>query len=44
MALKQSLMDEASEKISILQDSVDLGMSTESESEKLPLWKKYGSC
>ena len=38
---KQSLMDEATVKISVLQDAVDLEMATDEESKELPLWKKY---
>lgn len=38
---KQSLMDEATAKISVLQDAVDLEMATEDETASLPLWKKY---
>lgn len=41
VALKQSLMDEASNKISVLQDAVDLEMATDEETAALPLWKKY---
>ncbi len=40
-AMKQTLMDEASLKISILQDAVDLDMATDAEAAALPLWKKY---
>ncbi|MEB5837009.1 tail fiber assembly protein [Pantoea dispersa] len=38
---KQELMDEATAKISVLQDAVDLEMATDEESKELPLWKKY---
>ncbi|AVG77937.1 tail fiber assembly protein [Pantoea ananatis] len=38
---KQALMQEAGEKISVLQDSVDLSMSTEDEKNQLVEWKKY---
>lgn len=41
VSLKQSLMDEASNKISVLQDAVDLEMATDAETAALPLWKKY---
>lgn len=39
--LKQALIEEASNKISILQDAVDLDMATDEEAKSLPLWKKY---
>ncbi|WP_336792239.1 tail fiber assembly protein [Pantoea anthophila] len=38
---KDALMNEASQRISVLQDAVDLDMATEEESTALPLWKKY---
>lgn len=38
---KNSLMDEASQQISVLQDAVDLNMATDDEARLLPLWKKY---
>lgn len=38
---KQTLMGEATTKISILQDAVDLDMATTEESASLPKWKKY---
>lgn len=41
VSLKQSLMDEASERISVLQDAIDLEMATAEEASALPLWKKY---
>ena len=41
IAMKQILMDEASLKISILQDAVDLDMATDAEAAALPLWKTY---
>ncbi|MFC7776777.1 tail fiber assembly protein [Pantoea sp. GCM10028869] len=41
IALKQSLMEEASGIISVLQDAVDLDMATEEEASELPSWKKY---
>ena len=40
-AMKQTLMDEASLKISILQDAVDLEMATDDEKTRLAAWKKY---
>lgn len=40
-AMKQTLMDEASLKISILQDAVDLDMATDDEKAQLTAWKKY---
>ncbi|PPX14829.1 tail fiber assembly protein [Escherichia coli] len=39
--MKQTLMDEASLKISILQDAVDLDMATGDEKTRLTSWKKY---
>ncbi|MGC0989770.1 tail fiber assembly protein [Pantoea agglomerans] len=39
--LKSFLMDEANQKISVLQDAVDLEMATGEETKYLPLWKKY---
>jgi len=41
VSMKTSLMNEASQTISVLQDAVDLEIATEEEAEKLPLWKKY---
>lgn len=38
---KKYLLDEASQKVSILQDAVDLEMATDDEAAALPLWKKY---
>lgn len=38
---KQSLIDQASQKISIYQDAVDLEMATDEEITALPIWKKY---
>lgn len=38
---KQSLMAEAGEKISVLQDAVDLVMATPEEESALKEWKKY---
>lgn len=40
-AAKEYLMSEASQKISVLQDAVDLEMATDEEEIALPLWKKY---
>lgn len=41
IALKDSMMAEASQRVSILQDAVDLEMATDEEAAALPLWKKY---
>lgn len=41
VSLKQSLMNEAGKKISVLQDAVDLEIATEAEAAALPLWEKY---
>lgn len=41
IALKQVLMEEATGKIGVLQDAVDLDMATDEEAAALPLWKKY---
>ncbi|ASM10223.1 hypothetical protein BVG91_07380 [Serratia marcescens] len=38
---KRYLLNEASEKISILSDAVDMGMATESEKANLLEWRKY---
>lgn len=38
---KASLIAEATKKISILQDAVDLEMATEDEKNKLTAWKRY---
>ncbi|WP_341802494.1 tail fiber assembly protein [Pantoea brenneri] len=38
---KSSFLSEASQKISILQDAVDLDMATEEERVELTTWKKY---
>ncbi|MDU7837696.1 MAG: tail fiber assembly protein [Pantoea sp.] len=38
---KTSLIAEASQSISILQDAVDLDMATEDEKNQLTAWKKY---
>ena len=39
--LKNSLLNEANENISILQDAIDLDMSEDGDEERLKLWKKY---
>lgn len=39
--MKALLMEQASQKISVLQDAVDLEMATDEEAADLPLWKKY---
>lgn len=41
IATKDSMMAEASQRISVLQDAVDLEMATDEEAAALPLWKKY---
>lgn len=41
LAYKDQLMSEATQRISILQDAVDLEMATDDETKLLPLWKKY---
>lgn len=41
VAMKQMLMDDASQRIGVLQDAVDLEMATDEEAAALPLWKKY---
>ena len=38
---KDALMSEASSKVAILQDPVDLAIATDEEAIVLPLWKKY---
>lgn len=38
---KTSLMDDASQTISVLQDAVDLDVATDGEKTKLTEWKKY---
>ena len=40
-ALKASLLNEANENISILQDTIDFGMSEDGDEDKLKAWKKY---
>lgn len=39
--LKTSLLNEANENISILQDAIDLEMSEDGDEERLKAWKKY---
>lgn len=41
LSLKDQLMSEATQRIAILQDAVDLEMATDEEAAALPLWKKY---
>lgn len=41
MSNKDTLMSQASQRISVLQDAVELEMATEEETALLPLWKKY---
>lgn len=41
LSYKNQLMSEATQRISILQDAVDLEMATDDETKLLPLWKKY---
>lgn len=40
-SLKNSLLNEANENISILQDAIDLDMSEDGDEERLKAWKKY---
>lgn len=40
-AQKESLMAEATQQVSVLQDAADLDMATDAEKSALPLWKKY---
>lgn len=40
-SLKNSLLNEANENISILQDAIDLDMSEDGDEDKLKAWKKY---
>jgi len=40
-SLKNSLLNEANENISILQDAIDLDMSEDGDEERLKSWKKY---
>ena len=39
--LKNSLLNEANENISILQDAIDLDMSENGDEDKLKAWKRY---
>ena len=39
--MKNSLINEANEKIAILQDIIDLDMQESNEDEQLKQWKKY---
>ncbi|OCG21149.1 hypothetical protein A9G11_08400 [Gilliamella sp. wkB108] len=39
--MKNSLLNEANEKIAILQDIIDLDMQESNEEEQLKQWKKY---
>lgn len=41
LSTKKSFMDEATLKISILQDAADLDMATDDEKQSLTAWKKY---
>ncbi|WP_336747906.1 tail fiber assembly protein [Pantoea vagans] len=41
LSYKDQLMSEATQRIAILQDAVDLEMATDDEAKLLPLWKKY---
>lgn len=41
LSTKKSFMDEATLKINILQDAVDLDMATDDEKIQLTAWKKY---
>ncbi|OCG60814.1 tail fiber assembly protein [Gilliamella sp. Nev3-1] len=40
-SIKNSLFDEASKKISLLQDIIELDMQKSNEEEQLKRWKKY---
>lgn len=40
-ATKDRLMKEANQRISVLQDAVDMEFATDEEAAALPLWKKY---
>ena len=40
-SLKNSLLNEANENISILQDAIDFDMAEDGDEEKLKAWKKY---
>ena len=41
LSQKTALMEIANERISVLQDAVDLDMATDEENAALPLWKRY---
>lgn len=41
VAAKDALIAEASLRVGVLQDAVDLDMATDEETAALPLWKKY---
>lgn len=41
IATKDSLMNDSTQKISVLQDAVDLEMATDEEKITLQAWKKY---
>lgn len=41
LSAKNALISEASLRIGVLQDAVDLDMATDEEAAALPLWKKY---
>ncbi|MDY0929146.1 tail fiber assembly protein [Enterobacter sp. CFBP8995] len=41
LAIKKSLLDEATLRRDILQDAVDEGIATDEEKADLPIWKKY---
>ncbi|OCG02352.1 hypothetical protein A9G12_11260 [Gilliamella sp. wkB112] len=40
-AMKNSLINEANEKIAVLQDTIDLEMQEDNEEAQLKQWKKY---
>lgn len=40
-SIKTALIDEANEKIAVLQDVIDLDMCESNENEQLKQWKKY---
>ena len=40
-SLKNSLLNEANENISLLQDAIDLDMAEDGDEDKLKAWKKY---
>lgn len=41
IAMKNALMDSATQELGVLQDAVDLDIATDEEAAALPLWKKY---